>query len=275
VDRLQKILAAAGVASRRKAEDLIAAGRVSVNGRVVKTLGAQADPVRDAIAVDGARVAVSPRRRYIKLHKPRGVLTTVADPQGRETVLHLLERPDGESPGRVFPIGRLDLESEGLLLLTDDGALAHRVAHPSVEIEKEYRAVVVGRVTQEALDRLRGGVVIEGRRTARAEVRIDTALPDGRTWLRFVLHEGRKRQIRRMCEKVGLDVQRLIRERVGPILLAGLAPGETRELDEGELQRLRQAIGLAQADGAPNAAGHAAQGDRDRRPERIGQKRAR
>lgn len=247
-ERLQKVLARAGVASRRAAESLIAAGRVTVNGVVVDRLGATVDPAADSIAVDGVPVRWSLRPTYLLLHKPPGYLSTARDERGRPTVLDLVP---AEVTARVYPVGRLDRASEGLLLLTDDGELTHRLTHPRFGFEKEYLALVEGCPGGDALRRLREGVVIEGRPTAPASVAIarDAQLPQepGRTWLRVTLREGRKRQVRLMCAAVGHRVVRLIRVREGPLALGDLPAGRVRALTRDEIAALKSAAGLAPA----------------------------
>jgi 23S rRNA pseudouridine2605 synthase len=245
-ERLQKILAEAGIASRRAAERLMAEGRVSVNGRPATRPGTLANPDTDRISVDGRPIAARPAPVYLMLHKPRGYVTTSKDERGRPTVLDLAFK----TQERVFPVGRLDRDSEGLLLLTNDGALAQRLTHPSHEVEKEYLALVRGTPDAAALHLLRHGVEIEGRRTAPAEVEVvkppDGAAPrPGYVWLRLVLKEGRKRQVRQMCEAAGHPVERLIRSRIGPLRLRGLVPGRVRELTPVEVERIRAAAGLA------------------------------
>ncbi len=245
-ERIQKILADAGVASRRAAERLMAEGRIAVNGQIVSRPGTLADPETDQISVDGATIGARPASVYLLLNKPRGYVTTARDERGRPTVMDLVYK----TQDRVFPVGRLDLESEGLLLLTNDGALAQRLTHPRHEVEKEYLALVQGTPDARALHRLRHGVEIEGRLTAPAEAEI-IGPPDGiqprpgYSWLRLVLKEGRKRQARRMCEAVGHPVERLIRSRIGPLRLRGLVPGRVRELTPLEVDRIRTAAGLA------------------------------
>ena len=215
-DRLQKILSAAGVASRRAAETLITQGRVSVNGTTILELGTRADARRDDIRVDGQRIRVATRHRYILLNKPRGYMTTRKDPERRPTVLDLLP----EVSEYVYPVGRLDYDSEGLLLLTNDGALAERLLHPRHEIEREYHARVRGVPTEESMARMARGVTIEGRRTAPAVVRL-VATGQGasgeQSTLSIALHEGRTRQVRNMCEAIGHPVVRLKRVRFGTI----------------------------------------------------------
>lgn len=246
-ERLQKILARAGHGSRRSAEALITAGRVRVNGAVVDELGAQADPETDVIEVDGEAIPAAARHVYVAMHKPRNIVTTAKDPQGRRTVIDLL--PPGLPP-QVLPIGRLDRDTEGLLLFTNDGEFAHRLAHPRYEIEKEYMALVAGAPSDAAIRALRAGVEIDGRRTRPAAV--DVARPpegydarDGHTWLRIVIHEGRKRQVRLMCAAVGHQVRTLVRTRIGDVLLGRMARGTTRPLAAREIASLRRAVGLS------------------------------
>lgn len=245
LERLQKILSAAGVASRRLAETLIVQGRVTVNGRAVTTLGAKADPERDDIRVDGRRLPRNvPRRTYL-VNKPRGVVCTRSDPQGRPTIVDLLARHGIR--GYLYPVGRLDYDSEGVLLVTNDGDLAARLMHPRHGIEREYRAEVRGVPDERALDRLRRGIVLDGRRTAPAEVRRLAAGKGGaRAVLTITLREGRSRQVRRMCEAVGHPVVRLRRVRIGPIRDERLKPGDVRPLTPQELARLRQAVSEVQ-----------------------------
>lgn len=234
--RLQKILSAAGIASRRAAETLIVEGRVSVNGQVVRELGTRADPDRDEIRFDDRRVKTTQRRRYILLNKPRGYVTTRSDPQGRPTVLYLLKGVREY----VYPVGRLDYDSEGLLMLTNDGDLAARIAHPKHEIDKVYEARVLGVPDDHDLDRLRKGVTIDGRRTAPAEVTLlKGSAPLAR--LRITIHEGRTRQVRKMLDAMGHPVRELRRVRIGPIADAGLKTGAFRELTDGEVEKLRRA----------------------------------
>ena len=236
MERLQKVLSRAGVASRRAAEALIAAGRVSVNGTVVTRLGTQVDPERDAIKVDGARVrpgADAPV--YLMLHKPRGVVTTLSDPEGRPTVRDYLRGVRG----RVFPVGRLDYASEGLLLLTSDGALARDLMHPSRGVPKTYAAKVRGTPSPEALKRLAAGVLVERRRTLPAKVRLLEAGENA--WVEVTVVEGRKHQVRDMLAAVGHRVQRLRRIRYGGVELGSLRPGALRPLTTREVERLRRA----------------------------------
>ena len=232
-ERLQKVLARAGIASRRRAEDLIVAGRVRVNGEVVTQLGTRVNPKRDVIQVDGRTVGKPQEPTYIILNKPRGVLSSARDSRGRITVVDLVDHPS-----RLYPVGRLDLDSEGLILLTNDGALAHRLAHPRYEHEKEYRVLVEGTPDEETLQRWREGVALEGGRTRPAQVSVERRAGEG-VWLRIVLREGRKRQIRRMVEAAGYRVVRLIRVRMGPLRLGNLKPGGYRPLSKSEWRALR------------------------------------
>jgi 23S rRNA pseudouridine2605 synthase len=264
-ERLQKLLSSAGVASRRAAEELIVQGRVEVNGETVRTLGTKADPATDTVRVDGRRLRFDIKPRYIVMNKPKGVVTTRKDPQRRRTVIELL-RGVREY---VYPVGRLDYESEGLLLLTSDGDLAARLTHPRHAVERVYEAVVVGSPSDEALEKLRRGVFLDGARTAPADVR---RLAGSRghhdlTTLLITLREGRNRQVRRMCASIGHPVRKLTRVRMGPIKLGELKPGHWRDLTPQEVERLRRAAAsdderqstksAAQAETErPSAAGH-------------------
>ncbi len=236
-ERIQKILAAAGVASRRAAEDLIRAGRVTVNG-VVATLGESADPDRDAISLDGERIQRESLEYWI-VHKPKGVLTTVSDPQGRSTVVDLVR----DSTVRLFPVGRLDLLSEGLVLLTNDGPLAHSLLHPSFGEEREYRVTVRGSFGRSTQRRITEGVELEDGLTAPARVGAVRFDPHTRT-TRFALTliEGKKRQIRRMMSELGRPVVRLVRVRLGPLELGQLEPGKARPLRARERRVLKRAL---------------------------------
>lgn len=240
-DRLQKILSAAGVTSRRAAEGLMLEGRVSVNGAVVRELGTKADPEHDDIRVDGRRIAVREPLRYLLLNKPRGYVTTVVDPQRRPTVIDLL-RGIRE---RVYPVGRLDYDSEGLLLLTNDGELTARLTHPRHGVERLYEARVRGVPERRILDRLAQGVVLDGRRTAAATVRPGPApARDDQAVILIGIREGRNRQVRRMCEAVGHPVVRLRRIAIGPIRDERLRPGTFRDLTAAEVEKLKRAAGL-------------------------------
>jgi len=237
VERLQRALARAGLGSRRACEELIAAGLVTVNGRVA-TLGDRVDPERDEVRVRGHRVNVNPRLRTFALHKPAGVTTTMRDPHAASDLRRYLPRGP-----RVVPVGRLDRDTEGLLLLTNDGELANRLMHPRYGVEKEYLAEVEGVPTERQLARLRRGVELEDG-VARATSARAVARAGGRGAVRLVVTEGRKREVRRMLAAVGLPVRRLIRVRVGPIRLGRLRPGEVRELEPEELLALYRAAGL-------------------------------
>lgn len=239
LERLQKLLARAGLASRRAAEDLIRAGRVSVNGRIVSELGSRADPETDDVRLDGERIQTAQRAVVLALHKPAGVVTTLHDPEGRPTVRQFLPA----EIGRVFPIGRLDYSSSGLLLFTNDGELASRLLHPKYRIPRTYRVKVKGRPGPAALARLRTGVKLEEGVTGPAQVDVESELP-AKTWLRITIREGRRREIRRMCEAVGHLVDRLVRVRFGPVELGRLRPGDWRMLAEDEIDALRRAVGL-------------------------------
>ena len=229
-ERLQKALARAGLGSRRTCEELIADERVTVNG-VVATLGDRVDPDQDEVTVDGVVVGVRPGLVHYVLNKPAGVVTTADDPHGRPTVIELVP-----SEPRVHPVGRLDLDTEGLLLLTNEGELTHRLTHPSFGVDKEYLAEVEGIPSRGALRRLREGVDLDDGRTAPARVSLL-----GDHLLRLTIHEGRNRQVRRMCEAVGHPVTRLVRTRIGPLTDRTLGPGEWRELTGAEVQELRLA----------------------------------
>ena len=238
-ERLQKVLARVGLGSRRVCEELIGEGRVTVDGAVAE-LGCRVNVESARIEVDGAPVGVRPGLVYYLLNKPAGVVTTASDPHDRPTVVDLV--PDDP---RVFPVGRLDAQTEGLLLLTNDGDLAHRLTHPSFGVDKEYLAEVEGRPSPAAVRRLREGVVLEDGRTAPARAVLVEA-----SVLRITIHEGRNRQVRRMCEAVGHPVARLVRTRIGPLVDRSLAPGFHRTLVAEEMQALRRAV-ADQASEAP------------------------
>ena len=229
-ERLQKVLARAGIGSRRRCEELIDDGHVTING-VVAVLGNRADVDVDRIEVDGVAIAVRPDLVYYLLHKPAGVVTTAADTHDRTTVTSLV--PDDP---RVFPVGRLDQDTEGMLLLTNDGELTHRLTHPSFGVEKEYLAEVEGEPTRGALRALRDGVELDDGVTAPAKV--SAVAPNQ---LRITIHEGRNRQVRRMCEAIGHPVVRLVRTRIGPIADRKLRPGEWRALSIDEVRALERA----------------------------------
>lgn len=246
-ERLQKVLARAGVASRRAAEELIVAGRVSVNGRIVTELGTRVVPGQDVIAVDGERLPiVAEELVYVMLNKPRGVLSAVEDARGRRAVTDLVN-----IEARLFPVGRLDLDSEGLVLLTNDGELAHRMTHPRYGHEKEYEVLVEGHPSDPTLIKWRrGSVLLDGVPTAPCRVerlRMERGACQGKdgTWLRVIVHEGRKRQIRRVAAALGHPVYRLIRTRIGPLRLGHLRVGSWRHLTQTEVNALRAAASTA------------------------------
>lgn len=230
-ERVQKVLARAGIGSRRHCEELIEAGRVSVNGRVA-TLGDKVDIETDRVAVDGVAIGTRPGLVYYLLNKPAGVVTSVGDPHGRTSVSDLVP-----SEPRVHPVGRLDQDTEGLLLLTNDGDLTHRLTHPSFGVEKEYVAEVTGEPSRGDVRALREGVLLEDGMTAPAKVSLV-----GPNVLRLTIHEGRNRQVRRMCEAVGHPVVRLVRTRIGPIADRRLAPGAWRTLAQDEVRALERAV---------------------------------
>ncbi len=238
--RLQKVLARAGLGSRRACEELIADGRVTIDG-VEATLGDRVDPEVAKIEVDEVPIGVRPGMVHYLLNKPAGVVTTADDPQGRPVVVDLVP-----SEPRVFPVGRLDLDTEGLLLLTNDGDLTHRITHPSFGIEKEYLAEVEGEPSRGALRRLREGVELDDGPTHPA-----TVGQVGPSLLRIVIHEGRNRQVRRMCEAVGHPVRRLVRTRLADLTDPGLAPGEWRDLTTDEVRSLERAVAHGAADPTP------------------------
>jgi pseudouridine synthase len=234
--RLQKILSAAGVASRRASEQMILDGRVMVNGATVLELGTKADPAKDVIKVDGRRIKTEITHRYIVLYKPKGYVTTRSDPEGRRTVMDLIGKGD-----YIYPVGRLDYDSEGLLLMMTDGELAARLMHPRHEVDKVYEVIVAGTPDRRDIEKLRKGVHIEGGRTSPAEVHVENTVRGARptTLLTITIQEGRNRQIRKMCSAVGLPVRDLRRIRMGPIGLGRLKPGQWRDLTPEEVRRLK------------------------------------
>jgi 23S rRNA pseudouridine2605 synthase len=241
--RLQKIVAAAGITSRRKAEELITSGRVQVNGQKVTELGSKADPERDHIRVDGKLLKKPEKFRYFMLNKPKGVVTTVSDPEGRPTVMKFFSR----AGARVFPVGRLDYQSEGLLLMTNDGELANVLTSAASKVEKTYLVKVSGRPTEAELEQLRRGVMIERGRRGEREGRVMTqpasislVRDTDNPWYEVILTEGKNREIRKMFEEVGHFVEKVRRVGFGPLIL-DVKPGEMRELDEAEIAKLRRA----------------------------------
>lgn len=237
--RLQKFLARAGVASRRGSENLMTAGRVTVNGRVVTELGTRIDPATDVIAVDGVTVEVDSAPRYVILNKPAGYITTMDDPRGRPTVASLIDR----QPAGLFPVGRLDMDTTGVLLFTTDGELGNRLMHPRYHVEKVYEALVDGVPDSTALRRLESGVSLDDGLTKPARVRVIEER-DGSALVELVISEGRKHQVKRMLEAVGHPVSALHRTAFGPVLLGELEPGRTRTLGELEISALKRAAGL-------------------------------
>ncbi|NLJ81034.1 MAG: rRNA pseudouridine synthase [Firmicutes bacterium] len=237
-ERLQKVMAQAGLGSRRFCEEIIKEGRVKVNGKVA-VLGMKAKPGKDLITVDGKPLGPKEQKRYIMLYKPGGYITTVQDQFGRPSILDLL----ANLRERVYPVGRLDYDSEGLVLLTNDGALAYRVMHPKFELAKTYLVQVTGKITKDAVRHLRQGVALEEGLTAPAQVKILKSSGKG-SLLHITLREGRNRQIRRMGAKVGFPVQSLLRIAVGPLQLGNLPQGEFRELTPQEIMELKKAVGL-------------------------------
>jgi 23S rRNA pseudouridine2605 synthase len=234
--RLQKVLSQAGVASRRAAEKLIADGRVTVNGKTILTMGVKVDPGKDEIRVDGRRIKGVSQPRYLLLYKPAGYVTTRSDPQRRRTVLDLLTGVREY----VYPVGRLDYDTEGLLLLTNDGELAARLTHPRHGVARTYEARVAGMPDREAIERLRNGIPLDGHRTLPADVvLLNQGRRDRDGVLRLTIREGRNRQVRRMCEAVGHPVQHLKRTRFGTLADRRLKPGEWRELAPREVEALQ------------------------------------
>ncbi len=232
-ERLQKLLSAAGVASRRASEAMIGAGRVTINGETA-SVGMSADPEEDIVCVDGEPISISPRRRYIALHKPRGYVTTMKDERGRPTVAELTQ----DAGGRLYPVGRLDMDSEGLVILTDDGAAANALMHPSHEVDKVYTVFVQGADVKASLQRLRKMDSLEGEPIRPPQVTL-IELKGQLAELHMTIHEGKNRQIRRMCAACGMTVVRLIRVAEGAILLGDLPAGKWRHLTKEEIGYLR------------------------------------
>ena len=231
MERLQKLIARAGICSRREAEKLILDGKVSVDGKIIRELGAKADPSKNKIRVDGKILRFNTEKIYLLLNKPRGYVSTVKDERGRKTVLDLLGENFSE---RVYPVGRLDLNSEGLLILTNDGDLTNALIHPRFEVEKTYRAKISGDLTEEKLDKLRAGIELDDGLTAPAEI----YLLD-KDFVEITIHEGRNRQVRRMFAAIGCDVKRLRRIKFAGLTLEGLKVGEFRNLTAEEISRLK------------------------------------
>lgn len=236
--RLQKYLSECGVASRRKAEDLIMAGRVKVNGKPA-SIGDKIDPNRDTVVVAGKKIKKTKKNTYIMLHKPRGFITTLSDEMGRKCVAQLVE----DVGTRVYPVGRLDRDSEGLLLLTDDGEFANALTHPTHHVPKTYRVTVRPTITEEQITALTTGIEIDGRMTMPSEVRV-IEKKEGRVVLEIIIYEGRNRQIRKMCDSLGLEVARLKRTQIGSVKLGMLKQGDWRNLTEEEVHKLVVASSL-------------------------------
>ena len=236
--RLQKFLAESGVASRRKSEELIEQGKVKVNGNVAH-IGDKINPKKDTVTVSGKKILKQKNLTYIMLHKPRGFITTMSDEMDRKCVAQLIK----DVPGRVYPVGRLDRDSEGMLLFTNDGEFANAMTHPTKHVSKTYRVTVRPTITDEQITRLTTGIMIDERMTAPCEIRV-ISKEEGRVVLEIILHEGRNRQIRKMCEEVGLEVARLKRTAIGSIKLGMLKQGDYRELTEDEVRKLMIAAGM-------------------------------
>lgn len=263
MERLHKALAHAGVASRRACEEMISSGRVTVNGRVVTTLGTQVTPGIDVLAVDGRVVQAAPPPVYIMVNKPVGYVSTTSDPQSRPTVLDLVKKMDA---ARLYPVGRLDVDSEGLLILTNDGALTQRLTHPSFAVEKEYLALVEGQPGEADLAALRAGVPLDGRPAPVDAVSIVEQSPRGSstTLLRVVIHEGRQREVRRLFDAIGYRVQRLQRVRQGSLMLGDLPSGGARRLSGQEVAQLLRPVRRTSARSAQPAAAQRSQHGRQR-----------
>ena len=236
--RLQKFLSQAAVASRRKSEELISQGKVKVNGKVAG-LGDKVSPRHDTVTVSGKKIIVNKKHYYIMLHKPRGFITTMEDEMGRKCVAQLVT----DVGARVYPVGRLDKESEGMLIMTNDGEFANFMTHPSKHVPKTYRVTIRPDITNEQLEKMRDGMEIDGRMTAPADVHV-IEKQENRVVLEIILYEGRNRQIRRMCEELGLEVARLKRTAVGTIKLGMLAQGKWRDLTDDEVHKLMVASGM-------------------------------
>ena len=236
--RLQKFLAESGVASRRKSEELIEQGKVKVNGYVA-SIGDKINPKKDTVTVNGKKIVKQKSHTYIMLHKPRGFITTMSDEMDRKCVAELIK----DVPGRVYPVGRLDRDSEGMLLFTNDGEFANAMTHPTKHVPKTYCVTVRPSINEEQITKLTTGIMIDDRMTSPCEVRIVTR-EEGRVVLEIILHEGRNRQIRKMCEEVGLEVARLKRTAIGSIKLGMLKQGDYRDLTEDEVRKLMIAAGM-------------------------------
>ena len=233
MERLQKVMAHAGVASRRKSEEIIAEGRVKVNGETVTEMGFKVDPEQDEIEVDG-EIITEEKKRYILLNKPEGYITTVSDPEGRPTVMDLI--PDLNQ--RLYPAGRLDYDSSGLLIMTNDGDLTYKLTHPKKEVDKKYRVLVQGELRQEDFEKFENGMIIDGQKTAPAEIS-NVNYKGDKTEFDIIIHEGRNRQVRRMCKIAGFSVISLKRIAFSFLTLQGVSEGEFRYLREEEVEKLK------------------------------------
>ncbi len=242
--RLQKYMADCGIASRRKSEQMISDGMVKVNGRIAM-IGDKVNPAKDKVTVKGRKLSsgTKTKRYYIMLNKPRGYVTTMSDEMGRKCVAELVK----DIPARVYPVGRLDRDSEGLLLMTNDGVFANKVTHPSKHVYKVYRVTVRPAITEEQLVKMSSGMIIDGRKTAPAEIHV-VQREEGRCVLEIILREGRNRQIRKMCEQLGLEVPRLKRIAIGQVKLGGLKSGSWRELTKEEVHRLQASSNTTEVD---------------------------
>ena len=248
--RLQKVLAQAGVASRRASEDMIAAGRVSVDGTVVREMGRRIDPETAVVHVDGSRIVLNDDMVYLALNKPRGLLSTMSDDMARPCVGDLIvergimeEHFDGNARSRLFHVGRLDAETEGLLLLTNDGDLGHRLMHPSYEVEKTYMAEVMGQPPRDLGKRMRAGIELDDGVVAVDSFKLIDSTP-GRSMIELKIHEGRKHVVRRLLDEVGFPVQRLVRTAIGDVSLGDQRPGKFRPLNQQEVGSLYRSVGM-------------------------------
>lgn len=240
MERLQKVMAVRGIASRRKCEEYIQAGKVRVNGQIITQLGYKVDPQKDFIEVDGNTIVQDEAKVYVLLNKPLKVITSVHDPRGRKTVIDLLTNIHE----RIYPVGRLDYETEGLLLLTNDGDVAFRMTHPSYEIDKEYIATIKGVPSENSLELLRKGVILNDGLTAPANVSLVSKERNGDSNIKLIIHEGRNRQVRRMCEHIGHPVIHLQRSRIEFLTIDHLKVGQYRNLTTEEIERLKRALNM-------------------------------
>ncbi|MBI4743596.1 MAG: rRNA pseudouridine synthase [Actinobacteria bacterium] len=237
--RLQKIMADAGIASRRKCEELIKSGLVSVDGKIITELGFKADPYKNIIKVNGKKLRIREEKIYIILNKPSGYITSLSDEKNRPTVIDLIRKTNPQLKTRIFPVGRLDKDTEGLLLLTNDGELTNKLIHPRYKLNKVYQVTVKGVPDEKKLNLLRKGIKIENKPTAPAKIKVLFAGKD-RTTLEITIHQGKKRQIREMCKRIGHPVIYLKRIRFGPLVLRNLPRGRSRHLSKSELEKLKR-----------------------------------